>query len=353
MRLCWSMKVAAHAPDRRGRIRWPPLFTPVMATGILSLAARGEGLVTPADALLWLGALAYLGLLGYHAARFFRRPNLLRGELRTSAIFDYLTFVAAGAVLGDGLLLAGVSARFAWALLAVSGASWLAIAATLVVELVAIRSLHPRSQLEGGWLLAVVAPQSLSILALALADRSHSGTLAALALALWLIGSALYLPIALERLWRLEAARNGIGEVRSDDWILTGALAISTLAGTHLIDSPGRGMLGPGLHQPLSVAVAVELILALASIPLLIWGESRRLRGGESAGALLAGRWSTVFPLGMLAAACGAYAITVDLGALAQLSHVLFVIAALSWLLTVAVEAATHFAAAPRSRGPR
>lgn len=304
-----------------------------MATGIVSLAARGAGAVTLSELLLALTAIVYLALAGYHATRFARRPALVLDELRTSAIFDYLTFVAAGAVLGSGLLAAGAGRAPAWALLALSALAWLAISAAIVVELVFVRSLHPRTQAQGGWLLAVVAPQALSVLCLSLAAGRSGGGLVAVALGLWLLGSALYPPIALERLGRLRAGGRPAASLRADDWILMGALAISALAGSSLFDRFSSEGSTAGDH-PLGWALLVgELALAWGLVPLLVLGEISHAATPASARGPSGSRWTTVFPLGMISVATRAFAEPSGLAALRVVADVAFAVALAAWLL--------------------
>lgn len=315
-----------------------------MATGIVSLAARGAGLGHLSDALLWLAAILYLALLAYHSLRFARRPRTVLGELRTSAIFDYLTFVAAGALLGGGLLLAGGGRGPAWALLVLSALAWLAIGAAIVVELLVVRTLHPRSQAQGGWLLAVVAPQALAVLCLTLARGRRGGALATSALCLWLLGSALYPPLALERFARLRSGRRPAARLRADDWILMGAPAISTLAGSLLFDHLAHGGPLSGARPAVLVVVAVQFALGWALVPPLVWGEVRHATTPVAARVAGGSRWATVFPLGMLSVATRAFAVPAGLATLRDVGDACFGIAFVAWLLAVAF-AALHRAA--------
>ncbi len=313
-----------------------------MATGIVSLGARQEGLPLLSSVLLWLTGALYALLFAYHAARFARQPRRVIAELRTGAIFDYLTGVAAGCVLASGLLLAGAPSAPAWVLFVLSGLIWLTITAIAAVELLVIRSLHPRSEVQGGWLLAVVAPQALSVLALDLADGPRADALGAAALVLWLLAGALYPAIAWLRLRRLESGRRAWASLRSDDWILMGALAISTLAGSELLERLARHGAPLADVRPLVLwAVVVQFTCACCLTGLLLWGEARHattpaaLRGDIPP----ATRWASVFPLGMLAVACHAFASSTNLTLPRTLGDVVFAIALAAWLATAAVAA--------------
>ena len=191
-----SLRSAVH-PERSAIAE--AAFQPVMATGILSLAARTAGWSALSLLLLWLAILAYLVLLVYELVRVDRRARIVLEELRTGFIFNYLTLVAAGAVLASDMLASGWSTALAWLLLVFSGFFWVAIMLVILLELVALGSLHPRSEAQGGWLLAVVAPQSLSILVLALAGTD---ALRVIALVLWILASVLYPPLAAVRVLR-------------------------------------------------------------------------------------------------------------------------------------------------------
>ncbi len=61
---------------------------------------------------------------------------------------------------------------------------------------------------------------------------------------------------------RLERAWDTVRELRSDDWILMGALAISTLAAARLLAGPAENHLGATVHSFLSVLANVEFVLA-------------------------------------------------------------------------------------------
>lgn len=320
------------------------MFSAVMATGAVSLLARDVGLATISTVLLALAVAAYVVLLAGHAMRLVRRPAAVLSDLATSRAFEYLTIVAAGGVIGSGLLLAGARTFIGWGLLALSGLAWLTICASLTVDL-AHHSLHPHRGPRSAWLLAVVAPQSLSILAIALLDRSGGIALAGLAVALWLLGSALYPPIALARMRRLGVGWRSAIRIRPDDWVLMGALAISTVAASQLLSLPARDGMPPPVRPVVLVGATAQLTLAAAFIPLLVWDElAHLLRVHNSPPA--DHRWVTVFPIGMFALACYAFAGAVDFGPLAVVGEVCAGIALAVWLATTMLTAA-HLPFAP------
>ena len=308
-----------------------------MATGVVSLAAREARLSAVSSALLVLAGVAYLLLLVAHTVRALRRPAVVLSELGGARAFEYLTIVAGGSVLGSALLLAGAEATIGWSLLVLSGLVWLVICVSLAVDL-AHHSLHPSHELRGVWLLAVVAPQSLSILAVGLLDRSGGRALAGLAIVLWLLGSALYPPIALGRLRRLGVGWRASLRVRPDDWILMGALAISALAASQLLDLPARyGMPAP-LHPVVLVGAAIQLALAAVSIPLLVWDELAHLLRFHDAPRANR-RWVTVFPIGMFALACHTFAQASGLKLLAGVGEACAGIALIVWAMTTTLTA--------------
>jgi hypothetical protein len=190
--------------------------------------------------LLCLAILAYIVLLVYDAGQ--ARPTA-DGRARGTAQWVHLQLPDARGGRGrarrrhprgrlEHIVRVGSAGVF--------GVFWLAIVTVILVELLALGSLHPRSEAQSGWLLAVVTPQSLSILTLALAGGRSAGTWGLIALIPWMLASILYLPLAAVRVLRLGHARDTVRELRSDDWILMGALAISTLAAADLLESRGH-----------------------------------------------------------------------------------------------------------------
>jgi tellurite resistance protein TehA-like permease len=260
-------------------------FAVVMATGILGVGARLEGIAPLADVLLACACLVWLVLAaGLHAR-----------SVRSFAV------VAGTAVVGTDLLLAG-QGEVALALWSLAVALWLAVALTIREE-------------AADSLLSVVATQSLSVLAAAL-DRHHVAALREAAIAFWALGLALY-PLVAGRIVQRSARDRHFSPTH---WIVMGALAITTLAGAELFLD--RGALDSG------VALGTWTAASLA-IPFLVVAELRVRRWSYEVA-----RWSFVFPLGMYGVASRVLGSADGHAALRDVGTAFFWIALAAWALS-------------------
>ena len=274
-----------------------------MATGIVSVAARFQGLPVLSDVLLAVAVLGWLALSAAACPRLLRRPRL-----------ESFAFVAATGVLGARLSFAGHD-LVALALWALAIAGWIVLLA---------RRPH-LTRADGGWFLVVVGTESLAVLASPLALRFGDELLPA-ALVWWALGLVLYPVVAAAIAVELRRrARFG-----PDLWITMGALAIVTLAGTELLDAV-RAAHSLGAFRPVLRDVdIVTWATASAWIAPLLAAEARNRAGWHYRSS----RWSFVFPLGMYAVATQTLGSVAHLGPLADLAHVFFTGALLAWALT-------------------
>jgi prepilin-type N-terminal cleavage/methylation domain-containing protein len=288
-----------------------------MATGIVSEAAADQRLAVLSQALLAVAAAAWVVLvlaLGGAAGR--RRPR--------PASF---AVVAATAVLGVRSLDVGAPA-LALALWALALACWVAL-------LVA----RPRlGEVTGSTLLALVATESLAVLATPLGPR-FGRWLELAALACWALGLVLYPAVA--------AAIVRARRFRPDAWVLMGCLAIATLAGAQLAIAAPHDRDLAGLGPSLRDAALGTWAAASAWFAPLGLAEVRR-RAWSYDGA----RWAFVFPLGMYAVATRAVSIADGVPRLRDVALALFVAALAAWAL-VAVGLARRASRVSRDRGPR
>ncbi|MFC9114418.1 hypothetical protein ACFTWN_13915 [Streptomyces sp. NPDC057092] len=284
------------SPHRRSpRIWWAPRApaagAAVMATGILSVGLHLVGhealsrvALVPACAAWILLAASFAHLL---------LSDRVGWATRTDTP-GALTAVAATAVLGTRFSLLGWTSVAA-ALLALATLLWPALL-MLVVR-------HWGRRMPGSVFLGCVATEGLAVLGATLAAATSTAWLAHTALVIFWLG-LLLCAAALMRFDVREVAR-GAG----DHWVAGGALAISALAGAKLIDAADSGM---RLWNDDDSAVMRHATVALLAVALAAWAV---LAGCEVVWPRLrydVRRWSTVFPLGMTAAATLSVAAALD-----------------------------------------
>jgi tellurite resistance protein TehA-like permease len=150
-------------------------------------------------------------------------------------------------VLGSALLI--VVDRFLPALvLWIVGISlWLVIMYTFFTA-VTVRENKPTIEagLNGGWLLAVVATQSISVLGTLLASRlvDYRELILFFTLCMFLLGCMLYLLLITLIFYRFTFGNVSVAALTPPYWINMGAVAITTLAGARLIiAAPGWSLL--------------------------------------------------------------------------------------------------------------
>jgi tellurite resistance protein TehA-like permease len=218
----------------------PAYFAMVMATGIVSLAARMQGLPGLASALFWLNVAAWMVLWLLTVLRLARFPRRFFGDmvdhLRGPGFF---TMVAGTSVLGSQVAILEENYRLALALGALSAVLWIGLTYTIFTAFTIKETKPPLDKgISGAWLLAVVATQSLAVLGALLAARTGQPwklELNFFALSMWLWGGMLYIWMMSLIFYRYTFFRFAPDDLTPPYWINMGAMAISTLAGSLLI----------------------------------------------------------------------------------------------------------------------
>lgn len=218
----------------------PAYFGLVMATGIVSIAAHLQGWPQLARTLFYLNNVMYavlwlltLGRLVWFPRRFF---NDLIDHLRGPGFF---TMVAGTGVLGAQYVLLQADYRIALLLWIVALALWLGLTYAIFTAFT-VKEVKPTLDkgINGAWLLAVVATQSVAVLAAMLAAhvaQPYRLEMNFLALSMWLWGGMLYIWMMSLIFYRYTFFRFAPGDLAPPYWINMGAMAISTLAGSLLI----------------------------------------------------------------------------------------------------------------------
>lgn len=315
----------------------PAYFALVMATGIVTLATYLHGLSLISTILFWLNAFFFAVLVGATGVRIARYPNAFAADLRShSRGVGFFTMAAASGVFGGQLVLqmkAMSLAAFFWISAAVL---WLAVTYGLLVILI-VKPVKPSlaDGLNGGWLVSVVATQSVSILTVLLAPSGVFGDLQQplmfAALVLWFGGGALYFWLMTLIFYRYTFLPMSAEDLTPPYWINMGAVAISTLAGTVLL---GQQTLSPTVLELAPFIKGLTLFFwAIGTwwIPLLLVLDVWRylIRGVPFSYDPLC--WSGVFPLGMYSVCTYDLAKVLSVPYLMPLSEAFMIIATIVW----------------------
>ncbi|WP_298261904.1 tellurite resistance/C4-dicarboxylate transporter family protein [Bradyrhizobium sp.] len=319
----------------------PAYFALVMATGIVSTGALDFHLPWLAKGLFVFNLAAFAVLTGLTSWRAIRYPaHFLADMTDHRRAPGFFTAVEASCILGSEFLLLAHSVTAATVLLALGTLLWVVLTYTIFTALT-VKHDKPSLQegLTGAWLIAVVAAQSIAVLAAMIArewPEPHRLELNFFALAMWSWGGMLYIWIISLIFYRETFFAFSPGDLTPPYWINMGAMAISTLAGTELVrnapDAPFLGLLLPFLNGFTVFYWATGTWWIPMLLVLYAWRHLVRrfpLRYDPL-------YWGAVFPLGMYAVATKQMAATLQLPFLAPLPMAAFVVALAAWTLAFA-----------------
>lgn len=228
-----------NALSRAAADLFPGYFALVMATGIISIACFLLGMRTISLVLLGINVVVYivLGLLLLVRLLFFfsRVKADITDHVRGPGFF---TVVAGTCVLGSALLIVVQRYRPALLLWFAGIGLWVVIMYAFFTA-VTVRENKPSIEtgLNGAWLLAVVATQSISVLGTLLGYRltDYREPVLFFTLCMFLLGCMLYLLLITLIFYRFTFVNVTTASLTPPYWINMGAVAITTLAGARLI----------------------------------------------------------------------------------------------------------------------
>lgn len=315
---------------------FPGYFALVMATGIVSLASAMLEMPTIAWGLFLVNLAAYAILCSLTVARLICYPGkVLRDLASYHRGLGFPTLVAATCLLGSQVLLLLQSPTGALGFWLVGLALWLVIVYGLFTALIISPHKPDTPQaVHGGWLVPVVATQSVATLGglVGPAFPHWTATLLLVALGMFLLGCMLYVILITLIFQRLVFFPMTAADLTPPYWIDLGAVAITTLAGSTLaLAAPSWAFLAQ--FRPFLLGFTL-LFWTTATwwLPLLIalgvW------RHGIQRYPLCYDPlyWDIVFPLGMYTAATLQLAQATGLP-LHLISASLIYLALLAWLL--------------------
>ena len=333
----------------------PAYFTLVMATGIISLAAETLKMKAVAEGLFYLNLVAYplfLLLLLLRAVLGFRA---MWSELTSHARGPlFLAFVPATCLVGSQFVLLRHNQDLGRALWALGLLGWAVLMYSLLLG-VSIGKEKPDLEhgLNGGWLLLVVATESLAVLGAKLVPTgpwpSEIGVF--VVAGAFLLGSLLYFVLIALLFYRLTFVRLNEEEVGAAYWISVGASAITVLAGASLADALAQTHALADLLPFVKGWSVLFWVVSTWWLPLVaglrLWNHLHT----RPAFAYSPSYWSMVFPLGMYTAATEQLAKILPLPALGVIPTYFIYLALLAWLLTFG--GMLHHLATAASRPPQ
>jgi tellurite resistance protein TehA-like permease len=296
----------------------PGYFASVMASGIVSVGTDLLGYTLLSQMVLGvtIGAFVLL-VLAYTVRMLWFRPWVRQGLRDPTTAVTYFTVVAGTDVLAIRLAMAG-HPLVALGLGAAGALVWVVLTYGLPWSIVAAAHRPVLGELNGTWLVWVVATQSLSIVASVLTPHAPSPWLRAdlpvVATCLWGVGVMLYLVFIVIIFLRLLLIEVTPAEMGPAYWIVMGATAISIRAAAGIL----------ALHGTQASALVTDLRPFLIGLSVVLWafgtwwiplvvlfGIWRYVVRGYSR-AYEPRLWNVVFPLGMYTVA--SYALGQDGG---------------------------------------
>jgi tellurite resistance protein TehA-like permease len=310
-----------------------------MATGIVSLAGFMMGYARLAYGLFYLNIVQYVVLSVLFGARALAYPRRFFGDMIGHLTGPgYFTAVAGTGILASQFMLLRENVYVGGALWLLAVVLWIGLTYTIFTAFtVKVEKPTLDRGISGGWLLAVVATQALSVSSALLASRigqPYRLELNLMALSMWLWGGMLYIWMISLIFYRYTFFRFSPDDLAPPYWINMGAMAISTLAGSLLILNAPHAPYLMSLLPFLKGFTVFYWATGTWWIPMLIllgiWRYFYKRFPFEYDPLY----WGVVFPLGMYAACTWQMDRAMEFGFLAALPSSFFYVSLAAWMIT-------------------
>ncbi|GAA4484251.1 tellurite resistance/C4-dicarboxylate transporter family protein [Microbacterium panaciterrae] len=279
----------------------PGYFAFVMATGILSVAMRTEGVDVVSQLLLGIAITGYLVLVALNAIRAIRHRHAMAADFADPArAFGFFTFVAATCVLGTRIGADGFPV-IAIVLLLIGVLAWIVLGYTVPwTAVLGERRTTALSTANGTWFIWAVASQSIAVLAAGLEPLLPAARtwVALLAVFSWSVGTFLYCAVGVFVGVRMLAYPFRPDELTPPYWVAMGATAITVVAGARIVEMADAPTVDATRGLIAGAAVFFWAFGTWLIPPLLMAGWWKHVRHRVPL-RYEATQWSIVFPLGM------------------------------------------------------
>lgn len=315
---------------------FPGYFAFVMATGIISVASKQQSLTALAVALFWIAVVGYVVLSVLITARVALFPKAVFANLRNHATsFAFLTQVAGTNVLGSsaGIVMGwwGLS-KILWLISLPLWVIWLYSA--LICEITSEHKPDVGTGINGTWFMLTVSTASIAVLGALLLPRWDASLVAFFSLAAFCLGIVIYVIVMTLVFMRWSFQDMDPAELVPPEWIATGAMAISTLAGANLVLAAGEQELLSALLPFLKGMTVLAWAVASFWFPLLVALGVWRHVVKKFPLTYMPALWSMVFPIGMYSASSNQMLKALDVSGLSWLPRIVLAMALLAWVAT-------------------
>ncbi len=316
----------------------PGYFAMVMATGIVSIACHFIAMQLLAISLFWLNLAVFiiLGCCNFLRILWFRK-RVLNDLLDHVRGMGFFTGVAATSIIAVQFIVLFDNFQISLILCIAAIVLWMLITYTVFTN-ITIKPEKPSfaEGINGSWLLAVVATQSLAVLSarLSMHYTDYKLILNFFAFSMWLWSGMMYIWMISLIFYRYAFFKFSPGDLTPPYWINMGAMAISVLAGSLLImNTPDA----PFLYSTLAFLKGFTIFYWATGtwwIPMLfilaIWRHVYK-KFPLKYDPLY---WGAVFPLGMYTASTFEMAKAMDLDFLLFIPKYFIYIALVAWAVT-------------------
>jgi len=317
----------------------PAYFGMVMATGVVSMASHLSGMDTLARVLFLLNIAFYATLVVLTVLRIIHAPLRVVFDLtHHRRAPSFFTSVAGTSLLGIQFIEFAHRPDIAIALWVVAIVLWLGLTYSIFTALI-IKTNKPTLDhgINGSWLLAVVATQSIAVLSALLTvdtGRPYRLEMNFFALSIWLWGGMLYIWMISLIFYRDVFFRFSPHDLAPPYWINMGAMAISTLAGALLIINAEHAPYLSSLLPFLKGFTVFYWATGMWWIPMLIVLELWCYVYKRFPVRYDPLYWGAVFPLGMYAASTQEMQRAMGFSFLDPIPRAFLYIALIAWAAT-------------------